>query len=709
MYGTLHKALAAWVQSLPDGETLMTMVLAEVNFAGSADDFFRFYTDEQTTAFLGAIAKVTGHTIEDCKYHAGRCFLFGLLESGYGDALRTLGDDFYTMLGNLDSLHESFLPSFPKMRAPSVRPVRNDDGSLSIHYYSSNAGLSNFMMGALEACARQLFDLELSMHHRVKKDDGNSHDVFHVFMDEKGYGTKRKEDEEAKKQCTVAMPPSLTNDLFPWHVAFDRDMKIASLGKHLASRLKRKQIGAQAWQVFKVVRPSSMRLKFDDMLQVQGAPILLSVDAKHLTHEVTVDESVVTLTHHLPQLQVTDPSGARGSESSTGCPFSGTSSSFSSNTSSKRSSADMLLRAARLTSKVDNIKLHGQITYHEESDLLLFVGVPALHSLEEMEAQGINLTELPLHSHGREFLYGAMYQSASAKNTNEVDKRMAELDHSMLEVQQKKEQIDALLHSILPPVVASSLARGEIPPAEHYKHVTVLFCDIAGFTNISSEVPATEIMKMLHHLFVKFDDLADKHGCYKVETIGDAYMVAAGCPEECEDHAVRIARLAIDMVRTAETVKSPLDGEPIRIRVGLHSGPLMAGVVGRARPRYCLFGDTVNVASRMESNGLPGCIQATYRFTQALPTDHEFEIVPRGHIDIKGKGHMKTFLLLGALDDECMEPLMPSQNKMEDIAPHLLKMTAARETVDDRLAEVSTCATSLRNRRALQRKASYMV
>ena len=207
-------------------------------------------------------------------------------------------------------------------------------------------------------------------------------------------------------------------------------------------------------------------------------------------------------------------------------------------------------------------------------------------------------------------------------------------------------------------------------------------------------------MEMLHDLFVKFDALADKHGCYKVETIGDAYMVAAGCPEECSDHAERIARLAIDMVRTAETVRSPLDGEPIRIRVGIHSGPLMAGVVGRARPRYCLFGDTVNVASRMESNGLPGCIQTTYRFTQALPPNHPFRIVSRGHISIKGKGDMKTFLLLGSKDEQgTPAPLLPKRSRSEDLAPKLFDMEETQGCVTARMAEIAAVTRPSSRRR----------
>ena len=490
--------------------------------------------------------------------------------------------------------------------------------------------------------------------------------------------------------CNLEIGPSLTNELFPWHFALDRNMKIVSLGKHLAARFKENQMGSTGKSVFRMIRPVDAAYSFESMIEMSGVSYLFSIDQKLLKveEEEGEDGMGVNLDQHFATLASANSDGTAASSAMSAGSLYSNASSFR---GSQQGSRNMLMRANRLSAKVDNIKLHGQVSYHEEKDVVVFFGTPALRSLEEMEAQRIDLREMPLHSHGREYLYGSMFQSASAKNSNEVDKRMAELDSSMLEIQEKKEQIDNLLHSILPPIVASSLARGEIPPAEQYDDVTVLFSDIAGFTNISSDVPASEVMDMLHELFVKFDALADKHGCYKVETIGDAYMVAAGCPDACADHALRVANLALDMVRTAKTVTSPLDGEPIRIRVGLHSGPLMAGVVGRARPRYCFFGSTVSVASLMESNGLPGCIQTSYRFTQALPRDHPFELVSRGHIDIAGKGQMKTYLLLGSQADEAGEdPLLPVEGTVSDLGPHLLAASAKESSVEDRIAQVNT-------------------
>ncbi|EGD78967.1 guanylate cyclase [Salpingoeca rosetta] len=694
MYGLLHKALTSWVESLPDGDELLQEIMKVINFSGHPDDFFRYYSDEQTALFLSTVAKITGRSEEDCKYEAGGFFLTGILESGYGHALRTLGDDFFTMLQNLDSLHESFLPSFPKMRTPSIRPTRNPDGTMTIHYYSDSVGLAPFMMGALKACALRIYDLDIDIRHRTKKGAGDNHDVFHVFMDPRGFGIEKEVDETVNNMCNLTLSGSLTNDLFPWHFAVGRDLNVTSVGKHLGSRLKEPPVGRPAKAIFKIVNPVDVTFDFETLASLDGVSCLFKIDVKHLRDPAFATAGTPGSVHSVSLGAASHTSSQRADA----CPFSGNSSMASSNMSSKRSSA-LSFASHRFNMRAEHIKLHGQVTYHADSDCVVFFGTPALRSLEEMEAQRIELSEMPLHSHGREYLYGSMFQSASAKNSNEVDKKLAELDQSMAEVQHKKKEIDSLLHSILPPTVAGSLARGEIPPAERYQHVTVLFSDIAGFTNISSDVPATEVMDMLHELFLKFDDLADKHGCYKVETIGDAYMVAAGCPEKCEDHALRVARLAIDMVRTAQSVLSPLDGEPIRIRVGLHSGPLMAGVVGRARPRYCLFGDTVNVASRMESNGLPGCIQTSYRFTQALPPDHPLEIVARGHIDIKGKGCMKTFLVLGAHDDGDQEPLLPTESTSDDLAPKLYEMMAGKSNVEDRLAEISTSATALRNRR----------
>jgi adenylate cyclase len=176
----------------------------------------------------------------------------------------------------------------------------------------------------------------------------------------------------------------------------------------------------------------------------------------------------------------------------------------------------------------------------------------------------------------------------------------------------------------------------------------VLFADIVGFTQLSASADPHDVLTLLNRLFSRFDELAERHGLEKIKTIGDAYMVVGGLPVPRDDHAEAVAEMALDMIREIE---SPADAAPpLQLRIGIDTGPVIAGVIGIRRFIYDVWGDTVNTASRMESHGLPGKIQVTERTYAALSDRYAF--VERGVIDVKGRGPMRTWLLEGPLTDE---------------------------------------------------------
>jgi len=199
-----------------------------------------------------------------------------------------------------------------------------------------------------------------------------------------------------------------------------------------------------------------------------------------------------------------------------------------------------------------------------------------------------------------------------------------------------------LLESILPPKVIKSMKNGE-RFIENFDCVTILFSDIVGYTKMSSEIPPHQIVGLLDELYKVFDDLAGANNVYKIETIGDAFMCTAGCPdvEEPDVAANRIAKMAVDMIEAVRNFKS-LSGLSLEIRVGIHSGPVVASVIGTKMPRYCLFGDAVNTASRMESNSLPMQVQCS-QATADLLTLSPLNLRTRGTISVKGKGEMTTY------------------------------------------------------------------
>jgi guanylate cyclase len=207
---------------------------------------------------------------------------------------------------------------------------------------------------------------------------------------------------------------------------------------------------------------------------------------------------------------------------------------------------------------------------------------------------------------------------------------------------EEKAKSERLLLQVLPAPIVRRLKRGQTVIADHLPGVTVLFADIVGFTPLAAGLPPGEVVALLDEIFTTFDGLAGQHGVSKIKTIGDAYMAVAGAPERVDDHATRAARLALAMRDYVRDLAKQRDIE-LAVRVGLHTGEVVAGVIGIERFAYDLWGDTVNTASRMESHGAPNEVQITAATKAALgPT---FTTRERGPIDVKGRGTITTYWL----------------------------------------------------------------
>jgi guanylate cyclase len=227
------------------------------------------------------------------------------------------------------------------------------------------------------------------------------------------------------------------------------------------------------------------------------------------------------------------------------------------------------------------------------------------------------------------------------RERDEVKEALDE-EHRLLLVEQ--ERSEGLLLNVLPEAIAARLKGGEAVIADTISEVTVLFADVVGFTELAGTSPAQEVVAILNELFSRFDELADRWGLEKIKTIGDAYMVAGGLPTPASGHAAAVAEMALEMLGTTARCSRDV-GHSLVIRIGIDTGSVVAGVIGRKKFAYDLWGDTVNTASRMESTGLPGRIQVTERMYDRLGDGFRFE--ERGWIDVKGKGDMRTYLLIG--------------------------------------------------------------
>ena len=237
------------------------------------------------------------------------------------------------------------------------------------------------------------------------------------------------------------------------------------------------------------------------------------------------------------------------------------------------------------------------------------------------------------------FELGAVDYVPKPFNTPELLARV----HTHLTMDRLHRENERLLLSILPASIATRLKSGEAGLADHFPEVSVLFADIVNFTMLSGGMPPKPLVSLLNDLFTQFDELASEHRVEKIKTIGDCYMAVSGVPDRRADHASALADMALDMVEELKEFNRSR-GTSLQIRIGLNTGPVVAGVIGRSKFIYDLWGDTVNMASRMESTGLPERVQVTEQMQCALAS--EFELEKRGEVEVKGKGLLPAWLLL---------------------------------------------------------------
>ena len=324
------------------------------------------------------------------------------------------------------------------------------------------------------------------------------------------------------------------------------------------------------------------------------------------------------------------------------------------------------------------VKLKGQMSYMADNGLMLFVCSPRVANLDDLHNTGLFLSDIPLHDATRDLVLLSEQFEAEYKVQKKLTMLTEQLNVMKCDLEEEKKKTDQLLYSVLPPTVANELRNNRPVPAKRFQPVTILFSGIVGFSEFcarnSDSSGAIRIVNLLNKIYTTFDVLTEPKRnpyVYKVETVGDKYMAVSGLPEACASHARHINRLALDIYDLAKTIKlgqytggtsasnegqqqqvaaaaaapelTRMDQcEHLRVTIGVHCGEVVTGVIGKRTPRYCLFGNTVNLTSRCETTGKKGAInvsQDVYNLCTKEPEnfDAEFDFQYRGQINMKGK------------------------------------------------------------------------
>lgn len=625
-------------------------------------------------------------------------------DSGYEGILKLLGGNLKDFLDNLDSFHTHLSTTYARMKPPSFRCSYVYDGPkdsnksknpdrLILHYYSERVGLEGIVIGMVRAAARELHGLnvDVSIHKLKLVDQGIDHTEFMIKI----LGPVNKNDQEDlinslssnkiydddsityKEISQLAqgyeknkISPLIFAQSLPFHLIFDRDFVIKQAGTSILRVIPalNTRRNVKLTEVLHILEPKCLKgtLDFSNILKYKNAVYVFRPDEKqvisgghrHLQGEYLRNLMTGKDTEKNKKIQKHHRSKKRTEED-------------------RKRDQSILQECEIPEADIDKyiVKLMGQMIYMKDKDLMLFVCSPSVANLDDLNTTGLFLSDIPLHDATRDLVLLSEQFEAEYKVQQKLTSLTEQLNVMKNELEEEKKKTDRLLYSVLPPTVANELRNNRPVPAKRYQHVSILFSGIVGFSDFcaknSDSSGAIRIVNLLNKIYTTFDVLTEPKRnpyVYKVETVGDKYMAVSGLPEACDSHARHINRLALDIHDLAKTIKleeytgmKPVkqqsvnetrqinEGalqmdqcEHLRVTIGIHCGEVVTGVIGKRTPRYCLFGNTVNLTSRCETTGKKGAInvsQDVYNLCTKNPNnfDPEFKFEYRGQINMKGK------------------------------------------------------------------------
>ncbi|XP_077340614.1 guanylate cyclase soluble subunit beta-2-like [Lithobates pipiens] len=683
-YGFINTCLKSLVMEKFGEETWQKLK----SLAGVQDTFMTYevYDDAITIRMVKEACNMLNVSEEEVLKLFGEYFFSFCKQSGYDRMLRTLGGNLTEFIENLDALHSFLTLSYKEMNAPSFRVEKKNDGSMFLHYYSDRSGFYHIVPGIIESVAKDFFNSEITMsivYHTKEKDrtGKREHVIFEILQNKEGQKKTIRprqniEDKNSflQDQILSCCPVKKSHwDIIRNVVMFGRGSLLNSFQPVYPDRL---------WMDEKAFcNEFPFHIVFDKELRVKQAGVNIQKYVPGIqTMDIRLDE-YFTIVH--PQVTFTIANIQT----------------FTNSQFVLRTKREMMPESWK---KQPMLKLRGYMIWMESIQCMIYMCSPKLRSLQELEERNMHISDIAKHDVTRDLILLNHQRLAEIELSNQLEKKKEELRILSKNLEIEKKKTETLLYAMLPPHVANQLKEGKKVQAGEFPTCTILFSDVVTFTNICSACEPIQIVNMLNAMYSRFDHLTNVHDVYKVETIGDAYMVVGGVPIPAETHVERVANFALGMRLAAREVINPITGDPIQIRVGIHTGPVLAGVVGDKMPRYCLFGDTVNTASRMESHGVPDKIHLSPTTFQALK-HKDFDIVERGIIDVKGKGKMNTYFLIKNLflsEEEimgmpkCEDPqakcnLTNVLDQLETIEDYVINGTEEEEALDVKTSDTN--------------------